>query len=92
MTARTKLGLQHVATWTDDFDAVMARHAKAGLRVGQTGCIGENGRFAYLETETHPGTVVEVSEVSGAKGRFFEHVADAARHWDGSEPIRPLGR
>ncbi len=81
-------GLQHVAAWTEDFDADLERCEKAGYRVGQSGRVGEGGRFVYFETETHPGTVIELSEISGAKGRFFQHIADCARDWDGSEPVR----
>ena len=84
-------GLQHVAMWTEDFDPLLERALADGLAVGQSGCIGEGGRFAYLETETHPGTVIEISEISGPKGRFFEHVARTANGWDGSEPVRRLG-
>ena len=84
-------GLQHVAFWTGTFDAELARLAEAGYAVGQSGRIGEGGRFVYLETEAHPGTVVELSEISGPKGRFFRHVAEAARDWDGSDPVRRLG-
>jgi hypothetical protein len=50
--------------------------------------VGEGGRFVYIETEAHPGTVIELSEVSGAKGRFFRHIEECARGWDGSDPIR----
>ncbi len=83
-------GLQHVAYWTEHFDEDMARIEKAGYEVGQAGCIGRSGRFVYLRTEAHPGTVVEVSEVTGPKGRFFAHVAEQARDWDGADPIRRL--
>ncbi|MGH0032186.1 MAG: VOC family protein [Myxococcota bacterium] len=86
--ARSGEGLQHVAYWTEGFDADLARLAAQGYRVGQSGCIGEDGRFVYLETEQHPGTVVELSEISGPKGRFFRHIAEAAASWDGSDPIR----
>ena len=83
-------GLQHVAYWTEDFDADLERARRAGYEVGQSGCVGESGRFVYFATEAHPGTVVELSEISGTKGRFFAHLAEAARQWDGSEPIRRL--
>ncbi len=83
-------GLQHVAYWTQAMDTELDRIAALGIEIGQQGCIGENGRFVYLLTEAHPGTIVEVSEVSGAKGRFFEHIAKAARSWDGSEPVRRI--
>jgi catechol 2,3-dioxygenase-like lactoylglutathione lyase family enzyme len=84
-------GLQHVACWTETFDADLARLEGAGYEVGQSGRIGEGGRFVYLLTEAHPGTVVELSETGGPKGRFFRHVAEAARGWDGSDPVRRLG-
>ncbi len=34
-----------------------------------------------------PGTVVEVSEISGAKGSFFARLAEKAATWDGSNAI-----
>jgi catechol 2,3-dioxygenase-like lactoylglutathione lyase family enzyme len=87
-------GLQHVAYWTDDFDSALARARRAGFEVGQAGSFGADGRFVYFETTGHPGTVVELSETRGIKGRFFRAIAEAARGWDGSEPIRrvPVGR
>ena len=81
-------GLQHVAYWTESFDRDLARAEDAGFRAAQSGRIGDDGRFVYFETRSHPGTVVELSEVSGAKGRFFEHIAQRAAEWDGSEAIR----
>ncbi len=85
-------GLQHVATWTDDFDRDLERLLGLGYRIGHRGQSGgPTGRFVYFETEAHPGSVIELSEVSGPKGRFFEHIAAAARDWDGSEPVRRPG-
>jgi catechol 2,3-dioxygenase-like lactoylglutathione lyase family enzyme len=84
-------GLQHIAYWTETFDADLARHEADGFRVGQSGRIGEGGRFVYFESDAHPGAVIELSEISGAKGRFFAHIADQAQYWDGSEPVRRLG-
>jgi hypothetical protein len=84
-------GLQHVACWYDSLDEPLAEATRRGLAVGQSGCIGERGRFAYLETESHAGTVVELSEISGSKGRFFEHVRTSAASWNGDDPVRPVG-
>jgi len=84
-------GLQHIAYWTQQFDAEMERLSVSGYRVGQSGeAGGPDGRFVYLETEAHPGTVVEFSEISGPKGRFFEMIAMAAREWDGTQPVRRM--
>ena len=88
-------GLQHVACWMKTpaaMDAALARAAALGYEVGQSGAAGENGRFVYLSTETHPGTVVELSEACGAKAQFFRRVAEAAQSWDGTDPIRRLHR
>ncbi len=64
-----------------------------GFLVGQSGQInGSDGRFVYFETDAHPGSVIELSEISGPKGRFFEAIRTAAEAWDGSEPIRRLGQ
>lgn len=85
-------GLQHVACWTERFDADLERLLALGHRVGQAGQSGgPDGRFVYFDTEAHPGTVVELSEVSGAKGRFFAHIAALSQGWDGSDPIRRIG-
>jgi len=85
-------GLQHVAYWTEDFDADFGRFEKLGYTVGQSGQVGgPAGRFVYFATEAHPGTVVELSEVSGPKGKIFKMIAETARTWDGSDPIRRIG-
>ena len=95
-------GLQHVAYWTESFDADMKRLLEAGYEVGQSGQIGADGRFVYFDTERFDterfdtegrdsqaglGTIVELSEISGAKGRFFAHIAEKAAVWDGSDAI-----
>ena len=81
-------GLQHIAYWTPSFDEDMERYLAADYQVAQSGQIGEDGRFVYLDCEAHSGTVIEVSEVSGAKGRFFERVAQRAAQWDGCDPVQ----
>ncbi len=84
-------GLQHMSYWTANYQSDLDRYLSLGYRIGQEGQIGgPDGRFAYLETETHPGTVIEVSDISGSKGVFFEKIRRAAADWDGSRPIRTI--
>jgi hypothetical protein len=84
-------GLQHVAYWTRDFDRDLAGIQARGLTIGQSGEVGgPDGRMVYFATEAHPGTVVELSEISGPKGRTFEMIAAKAREWDGRDPIRRI--
>jgi hypothetical protein len=80
-------GLQHVAYWTETMDEDLARAESLGYRIGQSGTVGANGRFVYYETEAHPGTVVELSDISGQKGELFRHIREAAANWDGTNPI-----
>ena len=84
-------GLQHVAYWTESFDEDFERAQALGYRVAQSGEVGgPNGRMVYFDTESHPGTVVELSEISGEKGKTFKMIAEKARNWDGSDPIRRI--
>lgn len=82
-------GLQHVAYWTRDYQALYDRALSLGYIVGQEGQIGgPQGRFAYFDTKGHAGTVIEISDISGSKGQFFDHIRRAASDWDGTRAIR----
>lgn len=86
-------GYQHVSYWTTDYQKLYDRALSLGYVVGHEGCIGgEQGRFAYLEKDgtAAADTLIEISDVSGPKGMFFEHVREVAADWDGSDPIRQL--
>lgn len=84
-------GMQHMSYWTTDYQADYDRARAAGYKVGHEGQIGgPQGRFVYFDTETHPGTVIEMSDISGSKGKFFEHIRNAAIDWDGSDPVRTV--
>ena len=85
-----RTGLQHVAYWTQRFDEDLARLEAQGFRVKMSGEVGERGRFVYFDGEFPPGAVIELSEVQGPKGRMFDMIRDAARDWDGRDPVRPF--
>ena len=81
-------GLHHIAYWTEHFDEQCRHFFAGGYTVGHSGNIGPKGRFIYFVNEQLPGTIIELSEMSGFKGEYFEAIAVAAMHWDGSNPIR----
>lgn len=86
-------GLQHVAFWTETFDADLSQALKAGFEPVLTGyTIEPNGRFVYFSDRAvpHPGAMVELSSLSPGKKRAFDRVAEAAAGWDGSDPVRRL--
>lgn len=85
-------GLQHLAYWTNDYQGLYDKALAQGYAVGHEGQIGgEQGRFAYFDMAApHPGAMIELSDISGNKGRFFEHIRKAAAGWDGSDAIREV--
>ena len=52
-----------------------------------SGEVGERGRFVYFDTEYHPGTVIELSEVAGPKGKLFRLIREASAK-AGTDAIR----
>ena len=86
-----RTGLQHVAYWTSDYDADLARLTAEGFKTVMSGEVGEKGRFVYFDTEYHPGTVIELSDVAGPKGRMFDLIRAESETWDGkTDPVRPF--
>ncbi|MGR0185097.1 VOC family protein [Azospirillum brasilense] len=85
-----RTGLQHVAYWTEDYDADLERLTAQGFKPVMSGEVGEKGRFVYFDTEYHPGTVIELSEVAGPKGKMFDLIRNASLDWDGRDPVRPF--
>ena len=81
-------GLQHLGYGTYQFDTDLAQLLEAGYRVGHSGSVSGRGRFIYLLTAGHPGTIVELFDMSQGRDRVFAGIAAAARDWDGQDPIR----
>lgn len=82
-------GLQHVAYWTTEYKALCDLALSRGYTIGQEGQVGgPTGGFTYFDTELHPGTVIEISDISGPKQALFEYIKQASIGWDGKDPIR----
>ena len=81
-------GMHHIAYWTDHFDEQSKIFFSSGYTIGHSGNIGVNGRFIYYLNEKLPGTIIELSEMSGFKGEYFKAIAESALNWDGSDSIR----
>ena len=81
-------GVQHLGYGTYDFAAALKEARAAGYIVAQQGTGGSRGPFAYLDTEDHVGTVVELIDLAHGRKELFAGIAAAARGWDGKDPIR----
>lgn len=80
-------GLQHWAVWPQNYDEVLGRALGLGFAVAQSGAT-PRGRAAFLTKGGNDGTVVELSETGQARLEFAARIRDAARQWDGTDPIR----
>lgn len=92
--SRNGEGAQHLAYWTaDDFDGYVGQLRLAGFVEGHGGRMGANrGRYGYFVNPELPSAMIEVSELTGGKAEYFDQVKQAARHWDGRDPVRHIAR
>lgn len=83
-------GLQHMAVFSQDADADKARCLAAGMTVQHEGLspFDRVTRFCYLECGAHPGSVIEIVQMTPAKSARFAEMREAAARWNGEEPIR----
>ncbi len=84
-------GLQHVCILVDDMAHAREVCAAAGAVVAQEGFVAGGGEVIYVDTGGGPGTMVEILKPGPGSRDFFAMIRDAARGWDGSEPLRRLG-
>ena len=91
MYAPGEEGLHHVATFTDDFDAEVARYAEMGFEAANLATTATGVRFSYIDTTSLLGHMVEFYQDDASIRDFYGMVAAASEGWDGSDPVRVLG-
>ena len=82
-----KQGFHHVAVFSDDYDAEIASYREQGFEVATAGRAGPM-RYCYVDTSPVMGFMIEVLERNDPFIQAFGQIADAAKGWDGSNPIR----
>lgn len=88
---RVGSGLHHLCTANGrSYDDNVVEFSRLGYTIASSGKLVGAGRFAYLETEYHPGTVIEFGEGGPVTRAAFEAIRVAAAEWDGKDPVRPL--
>lgn len=85
---RRQGGLQHVGVMTGSVADDLVRLKALGIEPVQQGHTGTGIRFAYVNTDDHPGGMIELIEAGPAIVGFFKLVREAAQGWDGRDPIR----
>lgn len=83
--------LHHVCIFVDSIDDARRACAEAGAEILVEGTVGDSGEVIYVDAGGGPGHVIELLQpIAGSQG-LFDMMRDAARNWDGSDPLRIIG-
>lgn len=77
----------HMCVWTHDIDADTAYFAGLGYPAANLGRTG-NIAFAYYDTRPLMGCMLEVVTFNDSVAGRFAQIAEAAKGWDGTNPLR----
>lgn len=83
-------GMHHVCVVVADMSNARTVCRNAGAVVVQEGRL-EGGEVIYVDAGGGPGAIIEIIQLPEAGLRGFAYMREAARDWDGSDPIRSLG-
>jgi len=83
------LGMHHVAWFTADVAADVARGSARGMRVCFEAA-NEVTRVAYLEDPREPRLLLEFIEMNAAMRAGFDARLAAARAWQGTDPVQVI--
>jgi catechol 2,3-dioxygenase-like lactoylglutathione lyase family enzyme len=86
-------GLHHVAYYSADFDADMARAKQAGfeLQIVQEFLTPEGQTFEYyMEPVNSANPLLIQFMYPGPTQTIFHQIEEISAHWDGSEPVRNM--
>ncbi|MBB4858374.1 hypothetical protein HNO88_001693 [Novosphingobium chloroacetimidivorans] len=82
--------LHHVCVFVESIVEAREACAAVGAEIIVEGKVGPDGAVIYVDPGQGPGQVIEyLQPMSGSEG-LFQMMKDAARDWDGSDPIRVL--
>lgn len=83
-------GMHHVCLLTDDIVQAKATALDAGAELLVEARVGADGAVIYVDTKGYPGGIVEVLQPASGSEQLFAMIHDAAKHWDGKDPVRRL--
>ncbi|TAL00300.1 MAG: hypothetical protein EPO08_14165 [Rhodospirillaceae bacterium] len=83
-------GLHHVCLLVEDFAAAHAKCIAVGAQILQEARVPGGGEVIYVDAGA-AGPMVEVLKPTPRGLESFAFMRDAARAWDGSQPVRSAG-
>lgn len=84
-------GFHHYGVGVHDFDAAARSYVAAGSEEVLSARAGVGARARYFEGGACAFGMVELIEMTPQVQELWTVVQDAARRWDGAEPVRTLG-
>jgi len=85
---RSGYGLHHFGVAAEDYAASVAHYSKAGFTLAYEAEVAHGARVGYFDTHSALPAMIEVIEFRPATRGMFETFRDAARDWDGHDPVR----
>jgi catechol 2,3-dioxygenase-like lactoylglutathione lyase family enzyme len=83
--------VHHVCLIVDSIEAARTACAQAGAEVLLEGKVGEDGEVIYVDAGGGPGHLIEILQPMTGSLPLFAMMREAARTWDGSDPLRAIG-
>ena len=83
--------MHHVCILTGDIVRAKALALAAGAELLVEAKVGADGSVIYVDSGGYPGGLVEILQPATGSSALFAMIRDAARNWDGSDPVRRLG-
>ena len=86
---RTGPGLHHFGMAVKDYGAALEHYASAGFQLAYEAEVANGARVGYFDTKGALPAMIEVIEFLPATAKMFAGFREAARGWDGRNPVRP---
>jgi len=83
--------VHHVCIVVDNMEEARRVSAEAGAVVMQEVWLPNGGEAIYVDAGGGPGSLIEMICFPPENYAFFDMMRDAAREWDGSDPVRVVG-
>ncbi|MDR2857006.1 MAG: VOC family protein [Novosphingobium sp.] len=83
--------VHHVCIFVDSIAEARKACAEAGAEILVEGKVGNTGEVIYVDAGGGPGHVIELLQPMAGSDSLFAMMKEAARNWDGSEPLRIIG-
>lgn len=84
--------VHHVCIFVKSIAEARSACAEIGARILVEGKVGDTGEVVYVDPGAGPGHVVELLQPMDGSDALFTMMRDAARNWDGSNPLRVIGK